>query len=251
MVASAAVSGVGRPPGNGVGGAGDQWVDVPALAWEFLRRNPDYRADYAMCAQSPRGVRSTLDQRWGLRFPADPQLSAQEADVFWRPEVAPGVVLALEPDRGRREGDSFSSLPIGRSRSAEDGLHVRTPWGLQLFLKGMRRADRPLAVALSFDENFGLRVRAVDVLHRVSSGRPPPQSRLTRAQRLRLDRCLIALDAALEGASYRETAERLFGASDNSEPWKTGTVRAVTIRLVKAGRALMGGGYLKLLRDGL
>ena len=47
-------------------------------------------------------------------------------------------------------------------------------------------------------------------------------------------------------------AETLFGAAAvEREPWKTSSVRGVTIRLVSTGKALMRGGYLKLLRAGL
>lgn len=47
-----------------------QDLSAPGLAWEFLRRNADYRADYA----NP-DIRAALDagaagstRRWGLRF---------------------------------------------------------------------------------------------------------------------------------------------------------------------------------------
>jgi hypothetical protein len=47
-----------------------QDLSAPGLAWEFLRRNVDYRADYA----NP-DIRAALDagaagstRRWGLRF---------------------------------------------------------------------------------------------------------------------------------------------------------------------------------------
>lgn len=38
-------------------------LDGPALAWEYLRRNPNYRTDYA--AATRRG--SAWCERWGLR----------------------------------------------------------------------------------------------------------------------------------------------------------------------------------------
>ena len=84
------------------------------------------------------------------------------------------------------------------------------------------------------------------------TGGPPPRSRLTAAQRLRLDRSLEALDGSLNRESYRAIAQTLFGvAVVERESWKTSSVRGVTIRLVHAGRSLMRGGYLKLLEGGL
>lgn len=47
----------------------------PALAWEFLRRSPEYRAEYErMQGEDALGIVSEaasadLARRWGLRFP--------------------------------------------------------------------------------------------------------------------------------------------------------------------------------------
>ena len=47
-------------------------------------------------------------------------------------------------------------------------------------------------------------------------------------------------------------AAALFGeALVAQEAWRTASLRATTIRLAHAGRTLMEGGYLKLLRGGL
>lgn len=124
--------------------------------------------------------------------------------------------------------------------------------GLQLLLRGGTRPAGPLVVILALDQDFGLRVRAVQALHRAVSRDQPPRSRLTAAQRLRLERSLQALDGSLNRESYRAIAQTLFGAAVvERESWKTSSVRGVTIRLVRAGRALMRGGYLKLLKGGL
>jgi Proteobacterial transcriptional regulator-like domain len=44
-------------------------LTLPNLAWEFLRRNPDYRGDYeaALTAGSQEGE-TILGSCWGLRF---------------------------------------------------------------------------------------------------------------------------------------------------------------------------------------
>lgn len=47
----------------------------PALAWEFLRRSPEYRAEYErMQGEDALGIvpevaSADLARRWGLRFP--------------------------------------------------------------------------------------------------------------------------------------------------------------------------------------
>jgi hypothetical protein len=53
----------------------------------------------------------------------------------------------------------------------------------------------------------------------------------------------------MDGSTYREIAEGLFGAGQIPErAWKTHDLRNRTIRLVQAGFALMRGGYRALLR---
>lgn len=50
----------------------DYLDDLPAadLAWEYLRRNPDYQNDFRAAR---RGMdHEALSARWGLRFPGRP-----------------------------------------------------------------------------------------------------------------------------------------------------------------------------------
>ncbi|ADG11012.1 DUF2285 domain-containing protein [Caulobacter segnis] len=172
--------------------------------------------------------------------------------MFWLPEVAPGLVLHLDAENPADAVGAARTLPDGQVIRAEDGLYLRTSCGLQVLLRKGAEVGGPLVISLAFDANLGLRVRAVDAFERLSAGRPPPKSHLTQAQFVRLGRCLQALDAALAGLSYRAIASTVFGpAATESVPWKTAALRATTIRLVGAGRALMNGGYLKLLKGGL
>ena len=72
-----------------------------AWAWEFLRRNQDYRADYER-ARKTLPTRQTLEtgsvfyiandaqesaRQWGLLSFADPNKAALDADVFWHPDL--------------------------------------------------------------------------------------------------------------------------------------------------------------------
>ena len=48
-------------------------MEPESLAWEFLRRNPDYRETYkAVSAQADDGTDGPA-RRWGLRFPGGPK----------------------------------------------------------------------------------------------------------------------------------------------------------------------------------
>lgn len=241
--------GAGRAAGPAAFGGLHSTADY---AWEFLRRNPDYRAEFERCVRGDPANSSVIDTRWGLRFPVDPTLPAGSAEVFWRPEIAPGLVLPLEGDPRGRTAPARRLPGGGPPKRDRDGMHLRLPNGLQLLLRGDAATEGPLVVVLAFDGDFGLRVRAVQALQRAAEGSVGVRSRLKTAQRQRLERSLRALDGALGQQSYRRIAETVFGAARvEREPWKTASVRAVTIRLVRAGRALMRGGYLDLLKGGL
>uniref|UniRef100_UPI0025B6F7AF DUF7011 domain-containing protein n=1 Tax=Aeromonas caviae TaxID=648 RepID=UPI0025B6F7AF len=64
-------------------------LDGPALAWEYLRRHPDYRRDWLR-------RRSDAARRWGLRLLEDPTLDARDAHPTWFPDH--DAVLQLYPD---------------------------------------------------------------------------------------------------------------------------------------------------------
>lgn len=231
-------------------GAGGGWrafvrLTTPALCWEFLRRNPAYRSDF----DRVEGTGAPLDRRWGLAAPASPDLSADEGRVIWREDVAPGLVVPVE----RAAFGEPRALPCARSdiHQGEDGRHIRLPCGLQVLLRGDAPAGGPVMVVMAYDADFNLRVRAVDALRRASLTDAPPSSRLSTTQKERLARCLYALDARLKDQTHREIARELFGPDETEGPdFATSTLRDVTVRLVRRGRALMSGGYLRLLRAG-
>jgi hypothetical protein len=43
-------------------------MEAPGLAWEFLRRNPDYRADYEIARAEADDGAAGPARCWGLRF---------------------------------------------------------------------------------------------------------------------------------------------------------------------------------------
>ena len=61
-------------------------------AWEFLRRNPDFQADYRKAPQQcARALQGDL-RRWGVLRADDPHRNALEARVFWDPSVCSHVL---------------------------------------------------------------------------------------------------------------------------------------------------------------
>jgi hypothetical protein len=147
-----------------------------------------------------------------------------------------------------------ADLETGSIRQAPDGWHaVLRIEGVQhhLWLNEPPQRGASYAAELPLDSDFEIRAHASHRLWRAINGRPPGPAfhQLSAQRRERLAMALRALDAHVDGASYREIAEALYGRKRISEgPWKTSEFRSGTIRLVRAGLALMRGGYRGLLR---
>ena len=147
-----------------------------------------------------------------------------------------------------------TELASGSIRQASDGWHaVLRIQGTQhhLWLKEAPQAGAFYAAELPFDADFEIRAYASHRLWRAINGRPPGPAfhQLSAQRRERVALALRALDGHTQGASYRVIAEVLFGRKRIPErAWKTHELRSRTIRLVRAGLALMRGGYRALLR---
>jgi Uncharacterized conserved protein (DUF2285) len=148
----------------------------------------------------------------------------------------------------------LGELTGGVLRQAPDG------WYAVLNLRGVEHRvwlrETPViaeafAVELQLDRDFEFRAHAARRLWRSLNDRPPgpPLHAFSAQRRRRLALALCALDARMDGRTYREIAEVLFGARQIPErAWKTHDLRNRTIRLVQTGFALMRGGYRALLR---
>jgi hypothetical protein len=182
-------------------------------------------------------------------FPVDPAQDALEADVFWRPEIAPAAVVLLGPRASSSSDPVRFEVAPASVRHAEEGVHVRLAGGPQLLLLDDARMDAPMSVVIPFDGAFAVRVAAAQALwERVGEGRDPPDI-LTGQRRWRLRRMLRAVDARDLGASYRDVADRVLGEPfADSMSWRTSSARDVAIRLCRSAGKLVRDGYLALLR---
>lgn len=105
-------------------------------------------------------------------------------------------------------------------------------------------------VELPLDRDFEFRAAAGICLWRGLNGRPQGASphAISAYRRRRIALALRALDASIDGATYREIAEVLVPAQRIAErDWGTHEVRDQIKRLVKTGFALVQGGYRALL----
>jgi hypothetical protein len=240
-------------------------LDRSGIAWEFLRRDPEYCEHYASVLQrmdsgaiSRETALSELSDRWGCMFIRDPNLPADADPLLWRPELAPvGVTLVATPD-GYPEAHGPLPRDVDAARvrlQRADGLHLLiedADGDHRLWLPGASASDK-LAAMVVLDDRFALRIAALIRFQRRLAGRPtgplPKGWQITPRHRRRLALMLRALDGHLARASYREIADALFGSEAVARyAWKTSSIRGQTIRLVKDAVRTMKGGYRRLLR---
>lgn len=188
-------------------------------------------------------------QTGGCDFPVDPELDAPDAPVFWNPEDAPAVAQFIAP----LPTDLWSASPARLVQPAQTRSEAGLTWarlddGVVLVGEVDDLDPRPLGILLPLDENWPIRLAAVDSIRRALIERTadPP---LSRQRRDRLKRALRCVDGMASGASYRDVATVFFGVHRlNAEPWKTSSLKAQVVRLAAYGRKMVGGGYRDLLQ---
>lgn len=185
----------------------------------------------------------------GCGFPSDPALEARDARYFWRPEIAPFVVVLLAPAPVVAPHALHLANLEGEPQLTTEGIYLRIKDGPQLLLvPGAEIAGR-LSVILPLDDDFPIRLAAAETLHQLLTSGRPARDPLSRQRRQRLKRMLRALDGRAVGASYRDIAEHVLGETiANSSAWRTSPLREVAIRLGRGAVQLMRGGYMALLR---
>lgn len=206
----------------------------------------------------PSELISRVDGGYGVAH--DPVSPVGPGPAIWLPQASPGTLI-LEPapagfDTPRSVdhvafGQSLVELSDagGRTLAIADGsseLHVR--------LRDEQAARRP-AVLVPLDSMGELRADvALHFARRLAGQRTdilPAALRLTAFQKRRLIQLLHAFDVHDLGGGPRDVAAKVL-ASDHarrrSVEWKDSHVRRNARRLIEDSRALVEGGYLKLLR---
>jgi hypothetical protein len=144
-------------------------------------------------------------------------------------------------------------VPGSEFRRGPDGWHGILPLGgaiHRVCLPSIPDSGSRFAVELLLDGNFDIRLQAAHRFMSAIEGRrlgSPPLA-LPRQRSRRLILTIRALDAWLQGHSYREIAEGLFGEERvMGRSWRAHDLRSRIIRLVQNGLAMMRGGYRALL----
>lgn len=226
-------------------------LDGPALAWEYLRRAPDYRRDWLRRCRHP-----DTALLWGLRLLEDPGLDARNAHPSWFPDH--DTVVQLYPDAD----PPLDALPFefwripGYKQLIHDGrrllLLARLPgYCLRLslapaldegmaYIHAFRACHSPCARYRALADELGKLV-AARVESVAATKCRPSQTMLLELHTLQ------ALDGTLAGASLRTVADVLYGPDAVAADWHAdGDLRARVRRLVQRGKKLMRGGYRRL-----
>ena len=220
-------------------------LDGPALAWEYLRRHPDYYRDWRRHHRRPTGA---VAQRWGLRGLEIPGLDARDAHPVWCPK--PAGVVQLHPDLAPTPDTVLFDLwrMAGHKHLFHDGQHL----ALTTWVPGRWRRFA-LAPALAHGMPYVRAVHPDDPgMSLPADERAPWALCVARPSRAALleAHTLQALDGTLAGARLREVAEALYGPATVAADWHADSaLRARVRRLAQRGTVLMRGGYRRLLRD--
>jgi len=221
-------------------------LDSLALAWEYLRRHPDYRLDWLRRPRRADAIQH-IAQAWGLRLLEDPALDARDAHPAWLP--GHDAVVQLYPDADPPLDAAvfaFWRIP-GHKQLLHDGkglaLLAHSPGHCLRFALAPGLEDG-MAVAHAYRKGNGgsaaMPACAPESDLGLAESRPPAAALLEL-------HTLQALDATLAGASLRDVAEGLFGTDAVAANWHAdGDLRARVRRLVRRGDAFMRGGYRRL-----
>ncbi|AYR19127.1 DUF2285 domain-containing protein [Alcaligenes faecalis] len=227
-------------------------LDGPALAWEYLRRHPDYRRDWLRRRRRPETAHA-----WGLRLLEDPALDARDAHPAWFPDH--DAIVQLYPDADPPpDAPAFAFWRIpGHKHLIHDGkrLVLLTRWpgcclrlvvapGLadgMAYAYAIRACAAPCTRYQALAAELDKLATAGDAVPAGTARRRPSTAALLELNTLQ------ALDATLGGASLRDVAEGLFGPDAVADDWYADSaLRARVRRLVRRGDALMRGGYRRL-----
>lgn len=244
----------------------DRW------AWEYLRRNEDFRSDasvrdtgdvserMAPCApiRMLKARRSqTLAERWGLVLMPDPNKNGFEADVVWNRAAFPDQVeihcSPRSPDQAcaiwEQSLRSCRMTHITDSQGREFLLTRRKGRVVQVRCSGMSLVGtEPVRMKLTISDitAYERRLKVQKAALEIYNDEPDPSRPLWTKTTQILRNGLIALDGIACGMNRREIAETLYGREKVASGWNAdrGSIRDTIRYILRKAESLRRGGYL-------
>lgn len=233
-------------------------ADRSLFGWEWLRRDPGYRAAYFQDSFDF-SSRLARPRQFGLTALEPPDLAVPDARPLWRAEIHPYVLSVRPLRRSSAADDQFDLDRVGEfSRIVEDEAseHLLLSNGLRTI-----RLDAPLGALTSGPVCLGyelgglksaqpplLTLRRLLALCRTGRFARALHGREARARRWIL--ALRAWDALAASAGQREIAAELLSQSVTESRWRSRepSLRSQGQRLVRSARHMASGGWRDLLR---
>jgi hypothetical protein len=242
---------------DGAAYAGLLEADRSLFAWEWLRRDPQYRKAAGLALAAPDLSRAAARSCGLIEF-EDPRLGIPVARPIWRSEVHP-YVLRVERGGIAQPGDRFDLARLGRMARLfaigdmehlllSDGLHTIRLDGPRGSLSGGPVCLRYRPAGLHSAERPLLALRRFLSLCRTGAFSRSLHRREPRARRWIL--MLRTHDALASGSDQRTIAQSLLKSSVAEAQWRTRdpSIRSQVQRLVRSARHMASGGYRMLLR---
>lgn len=257
----------------------DMRLPNPAWAWEYLRRNPDYRSDYqeldveqterihlaSGCFVIPERLGSSDAAKWGLLRYSDPDKCSAEANVFWRPDLLAGALgIKLHPLEPKLSGVAVNQDEIVLDhieanrvlfQSSDGALHILINgayFWIQLYCKRPKALIENARIGVEIDgvKHFQRRLDTAKQLLSLyqSSGRDLSLIGRTKPSK-RLTYGLVALDIIAAGGTHKDVALCTLGANKVEQDWGTPGhyLEDWTRKLIARANALSQGGYRRFL----
>lgn len=251
-----------------------RWHTYPSCTWEALRRVETYKQYYKTLqnhsldavilggnvTQLSSKIHYPELEKYGLLFPANPELSAVDAPVFWHPNRFQNVVRfnvipkqEIDPKQCYLK---LSDFPAHRThfRDANGGYHIRLlgeKFWFQIRCDNLNLDDEN--VYIGFDicrmDNMKKRLETVKQIAGIYNGSIDKSAPIHTPKRPDLHRTsALVYDVRASGGTWKDTINFHFGEEylianpDNFEPART-TVR----NYQKRAEAFIYGDYLTIL----
>jgi hypothetical protein len=236
-------------------------ADRSIFAWEWLRRNREYREAAAGTLQPGRSlnISNSAVTRWGLHRFENPYLPAPFGRPMWTALADPFVLRVAAapaaPGPDTFDPNHFPGL-VNRFEAAGGCEHILITDGLKTIRLDVVEGRMGTGAAIFRYMPAGIRaaepgllsLRRLLALCKRGGLSGPLFRPETRATRWILE--LRVHDALQKGASQREIAGVLFGARISDSRWRleAPTVRLQVQRLVRRARTMAEGGYFDLIK---
>lgn len=242
-------------------------------AWEYLRRNPDYKTAYYESRAKPiRGIthasgvkiyreRGSNRQsgKWGLSAFTLPDLNALEADIFWSQDALThgisAVSICIKPSLGSDLDlfrDQNCCAILCRAKCQKIIIRSRNT-AIDMRLVGVNILFQPVQLQFQLDgfatisDDTKALIWTRNALKSMRSGDKKP---LTETTKLYRQKCLIALDCVQQGGSLRDTGFVFQALGLTQLSWSASGDEALKKQVWRCrnmGLKLMQGGYRKFL----